>query len=458
LAQRAARARNLVVKKNLTENPGAALRAEAAKALARVVIDGISLRAVLAASTPRFADPRDRSLLSASLFAATRWWLRLDAALAMLLEKPLPPKARDVRALIVLGFAQIAVLEMKDYAVVASSVDAVRALGHENYAGLVNALLRRFGRERAALDAKLDADAVTRSAHPRWLIDALQRDWPDNLDAILDANNREAPLMLRVNRRRTDRASMLQRLADAKIAVNTHDELADAIVLDESADVTRLPGYAEGLFSVQDGAAQRVADVLDLRDGLRVLDACAAPGGKAAHMLERADVDLVALDRDAARLPRIAENLARLGLRADMRAGDAATPETWWDGRPFDRILLDAPCSATGIIRRQPDVKLHRRAADIAPLAATQKRLIGALWPMLAPGGRLVYATCSVLRAENEAVLAALRTDLSEAHSADARHVDVPAAFGRAAGDGRQNLPGMGGMDGFFYAIVEKAH
>jgi 16S rRNA (cytosine967-C5)-methyltransferase len=432
-------------------NPGAALRAEAAKALARVVFDGVSLRVALTASTPQFADPRDRALLSASLFEAARWWLRLDAALAALLEKPLPPKARDVRALLVLGLAQIDVLGMPDYAVVASCVDAVRALGHANYAGLVNALLRRFGRERAALDAKLDADPVTRTAHPRWLIDALGRDWPDDLDAILDENNREAPLTLRVNRRRGDRASMLRRLADAGVAANALDALDDAVVLAESVDVTRLPGYVEGLFSVQDGAAQRVADVLDLRDGLRVLDACAAPGGKAAHVLERAGVDLVALDRDAARLPRVAENLARLGLRADIREGDAAEPKAWWDGRPFDRILLDAPCSATGIVRRQPDVKLRRRAADIAPLAATQKRLLQALWPLLAPGGRLVYATCSVLRAENEAVLADFRADRAEAH-----RVDAPAAFGRAAGEGRQNLPGMGGMDGFYYAIVEK--
>jgi len=432
-------------------NPGAALRGEAAKALARVVFDGVSLRAALAASTPTFSDPRDRALLSASLFEAARWWLRLDGALAALLEKPLPPKARDVHALLVLGLAQIDVLDMPDYAVVASCVDAARDLGHANYAGLVNALLRRFVRERAALDAKLDGDVVTCTAHPRWLVDALRRDWPDDFGMILDADNHEAPLTLRVNRRRADRASMLQRLADANVAAKPHDDLADAIVLAESADVTGLPGYAEGLFSVQDGAAQRVADVLELRDGQRVLDACAAPGGKAAHILERAEVDLVALDRDAARLPRISENLARLGLRADIREGDAAAPKPWWDGRPFDRILLDAPCSATGIIRRQPDVKLHRRAADIAPLAATQKRLLDALWPMLAPGGRLVYATCSVLRAENEAVLAAFRAD-----HADAKPIDAPAAFGRAAGDGRQNLPGTGGMDGFYYAIVEK--
>jgi 16S rRNA (cytosine967-C5)-methyltransferase len=432
-------------------NPGAALRGEAAGALARIVFDGASLRGAVASSAPRFADPRDRALLSASLFAATRWWLRLDAALALLLEKPLPPKARDVRALLVIGFAQIVVLAQPDYAVVASCVDAARTLGQARFAGLVNALLRRFVRERSALDARLDGDAVTRTAHPLWLIDAFARDWPDDVDAILDANNREAPLTLRVNRRRGDREPLLQRLAAAGVAASAHRDLAAAIVLEESADVTRLPGYAEGLFSVQDGAAQRVADLLDLENGQRVLDACAAPGGKTAHMLERADVDVVALDRDAARLPRTVENLARLGLRADVREGDATAPEAWWDTRPFDRILVDAPCSATGIIRRQPDVKLHRRAADIAGLAAAQIRFLKALWPMLAPGGRLVYATCSVLRAENEAVLAAFRADC-----ADARAIDVPDAFGRTAGEGRQNLPGTGGMDGFYYAIVEK--
>ena len=432
-------------------NPGAALRVEAARALVRIVFDGVSLRAALAESAPRFADPRDRALLSASLFASTRWWLRLDGALSLLLEKPLPPKMRDVRALLVLALAQIAVLGQPEYAVVASAVDAVRALGHPRHGGLVNAVLRRFARERATIEATLDRDSVTRTAHPRWLIDALGRDWPDDVDAILDANNREAPLTLRVNRRRATRDALIEKLLDAGIAADPHASLADAIVLERSTDVTQLPGYAEGLFSVQDGAAQRVADLLELADGQRVLDACAAPGGKAAHALERANLSLVAIDRDAARLPRIVENLARLGLSADVRAGDAAEPGSWWDGTPFDRILVDAPCSSTGIIRRQPDVRLHRRAADIAPLAAMQQRLVGALWPLLAPGGRLVYATCSVLKAENEAVLAALR-----AENANARSVAMPETYGRAAGAGRQNLPGSGGMDGFFYAVLEK--
>ena len=432
-------------------NPGAALRSEAARALARIVFDGVSLRVALAETAPRFADARDRALLSASLFAAARWWPRLDAVLARLLEKPLPQKAREIRALLAIGFAQIGVLEVADYAVVASCVDAARLLGQPQYSGLVNALLRRFVRERAALDAQLDRDDVTRTAHPRWLIDALRRDWPDDADDILAANNREAPLTLRVNARRCDTATLLERLLTGGIAAAAHADIPGAIVLERSTDVTALPGYAEGLFSVQDGAAQRVADLVAVVDGQRVLDACAAPGGKAAHLLERADVDLVALDRDASRLPRVGESLARLGLAADIRCGDAAAPETWWDGRPFERILLDAPCSSTGIIRRQPDIKLHRRAADIAGLAATQQKILAALWPLLAPGGRLVYATCSVLRAENEAVLAAFR-----AACTDAQSVPVAAEFGRAAGDGRQNLPGVGGMDGFYYAIVEK--
>ena len=433
------------------ETPGAALRAEAARALARVVFEGASLRSALANANPRIADPRDRALLAASLFTASRWWLRFDAALDALTEKPLPAKARDVRALLVIGIAQLAVLGLVEYAVVAASVDAVRVLGQPHYAGLVNAVLRRFLRERAALEAKLDENPVTRHAHPRWLIDAIARDWPDHVDAILAANNCEAPLTLRVNTRRGERAALLEKLRAAGVEAAVHADLPDAIVLAASTDVTRLPGYADGAFSVQDGAAQRVAELFDLRDGQHVLDACAAPGGKTAHLLERANVDLLALDRDPARLPRVHDNLARLGLGAIVLAGDATTPHAWWDGRPFDRILIDAPCSATGIIRRQPDIKLHRRGADIAPIAANQKRLLDALWPLLAAGGRLVYATCSLLRAENEALIAIVL----EEH-ADARALPLPESFGHAAGSGRQNLPGEGGMDGFYYALLEK--
>lgn len=433
------------------DNAGAALRADAARALARIAVDGVSLRVAFAARAAGNADPRDRALLSATLFASSRWWLRFDAALARLIDKPLPPKAREIRALLVLGFVQIEILGIPEYAVVAACVDAARLLGQPRLAGLVNAVLRRYLRERVELLADLDLDVVTRHAHPRWLIERLAADWPGDLEAILAANNREAPLTLRVNRRRSDRDSLRAQLAAAGVSAEAPADLSDALVLAESTDVSRLPGFAEGLFSVQDGAAQRVADLLDLRDGLRVLDACAAPGGKTAHMLERADVDVLALDSDAARLPRMRENLARLGVVADIRHGDAARPQDGWDGRMFDRILLDAPCSATGIIRRQPDIKLHRRASDIQPLVATQTRLLAALWPMLAAGGSLLYATCSVLRAENEGVLSGFL-----ATHADARARQLPDTLGRRAGEGRQNPPGSRGMDGFYYAVVEK--
>ncbi len=431
--------------------PGAALRARAAQALARIALEGTSLRSALAEAHVQIDDARDRALLAALLFSASRWWLRLDAALAALLEKPLPTSAREVRALLVVGIDELALLGHAEYAAVASAVDAVRVLGQARYAGLVNAVLRRYLRERAALEAQLDADPVTRSAHPRWLIDALARDWPQQVDAILAANNREAELTLRVNRRRTTRTDLLARLHALDIAARAPERLPDAIVLDQGAAVAALPGYAEGAFSVQDGAAQRVVELLDLADGQRVLDACAAPGGKSAHILECAHVDLVALDRDPARLPRIHENLARLGLAARVVAGDATAPATWWDGQPFSRILIDAPCSATGIVRRQPDIKLHRRGADIAALARTQARLLASSWGLLERGGRLVYATCSLLREENEAVLAGFLA----AHD-DAVVVPVPARYGHAAGGGRQNLPGEGGMDGFYYAVVEK--
>lgn len=430
---------------------GATVRALAARALAQVVFDGASLRVVLPPAQARLADARDRALLAASLFAATRWWLRLSPALDSLMDKPLAPRAREVHALLAIGCAQIAVLGQPGYAVVAACVDAARVLGQRQFAGLVNAVLRRFVRERAALEARLDADAVTRHAHPRWLLAAIERDWPAQADAIFAANNEQAPLTLRVNRRRGTRAELLAGLAEAGVDAIAHPGLADAIMLADSRDVSQLPGYAQGAFSVQDGAAQAVADALAVRDGERVLDACAAPGGKAAHLLERADIELLALDSDQSRLARVRENLARLGLEATIACGDAAAPGAWWDGRAFDVILVDAPCSATGIIRRQPDIKLHRRAGDITALAATQRRLLDALWPLLAPRGRLLYATCSILREENEQVLAAFLA----AHD-DARAVPLAECFGQPAGVGRQRLPGQDGMDGFFYGLLEK--
>jgi len=428
---------------------GADSRALAAQAL-QAIVAGESLRAAFATFSTKLSDSRDRALLSALLHAGARWWLRFDSALGALLQQPLRARESQVHALLVLGLVQLEILRLPEYAAVAATVEAARALGKPKFANLVNAVLRRWLRERATRNARLDSDVVARSAHPRWMLDAFDADWPGHGAAIVAANNAEAPLTLRVNRRRIGRLAYGERLLARGVAASTPDALQDALILDESTDITALPGFAAGDFSVQDGAAQLAAELLDAGSGMRVLDACAAPGGKSAHILERAEVELLALDSDARRLARVRSNLQRLGLSATLRQADATDPPTWWDGSPFDRILLDVPCSATGVIRRQPDIKLHRRATDIAALAANQARLLDALWPLLKPGGRLVYATCSVLAAENGAQIAAF---LARHDAAAARPV-LPAWH--AAGAGRQNLPGEGGMDGFFYAVVEK--
>ncbi|KZC16915.1 16S rRNA (cytosine(967)-C(5))-methyltransferase [Rhodanobacter sp. FW510-R12] len=426
-------------------------RALAAKGLAEVALRGASLRDVMERSAPRLADPRDRALLMALLSEGARWWLRFDPAVDGLLEKSLRPKDPAVHALLVLGLVQLEILQLQDYAAVAATVEAVRALKRPQLAGLVNAVLRRWQRERASLLAKLDATPQTRHAHPAWLAAALRRDWPQQAEAVMAADNGEPPLMLRVNRRRSGREALIARLQAAGYAATAHPWLDDALVLPHSTDVTRMPGFDDGLFAVQDGAAQVAADLAELRDGLRVLDACAAPGGKACHLLERADIELTALEFDAARVERIRQNLMRLRLDAKVVAGDAGAPKGWWSGRPFDRILIDAPCSASGVLRRRPDVRLHRRESDIAAMQTQQRRILAALWPLLAPGGRLVYITCSVLRAENEAIVGELL-----ATQADAQAVAFTLPAGQPAAVGWQILPGDGDLDGMYYAVLQK--
>jgi len=426
-------------------------RALAAQALADIALRGVSLREAMDQRAPKLRDPRDRALLTALLNDGARWWLRFDAALDRLLEKPLRRKEPEVHALLVLGLVQLEILQLQDYAAVAATVEATRALNRPRLAGLVNAVLRRWQRERSTLLAELDAQPSTRYAMPPWLVQAITADWPQQADAVLADSDREPPLMLRVNRRRTSRDALIEQLRAAGYTADAHPWLADAIVLPHSSDVTRMPGFAPGFFAVQDGAAQLSADLLDVRDGQRVLDACAAPGGKACHLLERADVALTAVEFDASRAARIRQNLERLGLQAELRVGDAADPSAWWDAKPYDRILIDAPCSATGVLRRRPDVRLHRRASDIETLAAQQQRILAALWPLLALGGKLVYVTCSLLRAENEAVIAAFLDGCDQAHVAP---VSLPV--GQAAGIGWQILPGDGDLDGMYYAVIER--
>jgi len=426
-------------------------RALAAQALADVALHGRSLREAMEQKAPKLRDPRDRALLMALLSDGARWWLRFDAALDRLLDKPLRRKEPEVHALLVLGLVQLEVLELQDYAAVAATVEAARALNRPRLAGLVNAVLRRWQRERTDLLAALDARPQTRYAMPPWLVKAIADDWPAQQDAVLADSNREPPLMLRANRRRTSRDALIEQLHAAGYQADAHPWLADGIVLPHSSDITRMPGFAQGLFAVQDGAAQVAADIADVHAGQRVLDACAAPGGKACHLLERADIALTALEFDAARATRIGQNLERLGLHAQVRVGDAGDPAGWWDGRPFDRILIDAPCSATGVLRRRPDVRLHRRASDIEALVAQQRRILAALWPLLAPGGRLVFITCSLLRAENEAIVEGFFAGRD-----DAKAVPLALPAGQAAACGWQILPGDGDLDGMYYAVFER--
>lgn len=430
--------------------PGVAVRVGAAQAVQRIR-EGASLKAVLAQALPTFGDARDRALLEALVFETCRWMLRYQPVLQGFLERPLPKRQQVVECLVLTGMAQLDAMAMPGHAVLTPSVEAVRALKLPAMAGLVNALLRRFQRECPDLQRRWADNPQASSAHPEWLLRSLQQDWPDQTAAIVEANNTPAPMWLRVNPRHHPVATYAEALAGAGIAVEPSGRVAGALMLARRIPPTQLPGWQQGWVSVQDAAAQLAAHALDLSDGLRVLDACAAPGGKAAAALEVHALDLWALDSQPERVASLRATLARLGLVARVDCADAAEPAAWWDGRPFDRILLDAPCSASGIIRRQPDIKLHRRAEDIPALSAQQHRLIHALWPLLKPRGRLLYATCSVLRAENHLQIAGFL----DAH-ADARLVELPCAFGRSSAYGSQILPGEDGLDGFFYAALEK--
>jgi len=426
---------------------GAEVRAAAARLVTRVLVERISADDALEADAS--VPLRDRSLLGALVFGALRWHHRLEWQAARLLTKPLKRDQEALGALLRIGLLQLQELRIPPHAAVSATVDAAALLELRNAAGLVNAVLRRFQRERAQLESDLEGVPEARFSHPAWLIDAIRADWPDDWARILDANNAPAPMWLRVNLRRTTRAAYLETLHAAGIAADAAADVATAVRLTTPQPVETLPGFAVGQVSVQDVCAQRAAPLLDLAAGQRVLDACAAPGGKTGHILESCAelAEVWAVDRDGARLARVADNLRRLNLTARLVAGDASSPAHWWDGRPFDRILLDAPCSAVGVIRRHPDIKVLRRPEDVDGAVAMQARLLRALWPLLAPGGLMVYATCTVLRRENDDQVAAFR---------DAEPALEPAGPG---GDAIwRALPGEADGDGFYYAGLRKPH
>jgi 16S rRNA (cytosine967-C5)-methyltransferase len=407
--------------------------AGASRAVARV-LGGASLNAALDEASPGAARPAVQDLAYETL----RDYGAPQAILAVLARKAIPDRA--VHALVLCALQELRHERRAPYVVVDEAVTACGRLGHGAARGLVNALLRNYLRRRTALEADARRSEPGRLGYPQWWIDRVRRARPHAWEAVLAAGNRHPPMTLRVNRRRLTVDAYLARLAVEGIGATRVGE--QAVRLEQPRGVDAVPGFRDGDVSVQDAGAQLAAPLLEVRNGLRVLDACAAPGGKTAHLAELADLDLLAIDRDAARVPRIAANLERLGLAAMVRVADAGDPGGWWDGRPFDRILLDAPCSASGVVRRHPDIKWLRREADLAGFAREQARLLDALWRLLAPDGKLLYVTCSVFAEENEAAVAAFL-----ARRSGARRLALPGL-----GDG-QLLPDDE-HDGFFYAAL----
>ncbi|MEY3201037.1 MAG: hypothetical protein RIR70_587 [Pseudomonadota bacterium] len=411
---------------------------EAAR-LIDAVTEGGTLTEALAAKAHAWT-PAQRGAIMDLAYGTLRDFGRGDFFLGRLLHKPLTEPL--LHALLRVALHRLERAPHTAHVLVSQAVEAAQTIKQGAVKGLANAVLRNFLRQQETLFNEAQHDAVAHHCHPRWWIRALQRDWPQTWQAILDAGNQHPPMSLRVNLRRSTRAAAGEALMAAGIA---SQEIGEAgLLLDKPCPVSQLPGFAEGVLSVQDAGAQRAAAWLGATDGMRVLDACAAPGGKTAHILERAKVTLLALDADATRAARITENLTRLGLSATVKVADCRDTGSFHDGALFDRILADVPCSASGVARRHPDIKWLRREADIAKFAAQQREILDALWPLLAPGGQMLYATCSVFRAENQ----------SQVESFCARHPDAKRLPIEAALD--QPLAPCAQHDGFYYTLIGK--
>ena len=474
-------------------------RALAAEALVQVLFERRSLNAVLPQCLAQIPSSdkqaSERALAQEMCYGVLRWQPRLTAILQHLMHKPLKPRDADIHTLLLLGLYQLFYMRTPVHAAVTETVTAVKVLNKAWASGLVNAVLRGYVRDAPRIATEVDRDDAAAYAHPAWLLNAIKTAQPSHWQAIVTANNQHPPMTLRVNARHMDRAAYLQALHAAGIEAHAALHTSHGITLAQPMDVERLPGFRDGWVSVQDAAAQLAAPLINVQSGQRLLDACAAPGGKTAHILESqpgdvqgctsvaggrskkcscifdtstihggrmpgAAIALTALDNDGQRLKRVGETLQRLGLDIDgsarVQQGDAATPATWWDGIPFDSILLDAPCSATGVIRRHADIKTLRRAEDITALAEQQTRILEALWPLLRPekegGGMLLYVTCSILPQENQQQMIRFLANHTDAHEQP-----IIADWGHPMEVGRQILPGEDGMDGFYYARLIKA-
>lgn len=425
------------------------MRARAAEVLLEVVHHGASLDGALQAHLSR-VNAADRSLFKELCFGSLRWYWRCKGVIDQLMERPLKRRDRVIEALLILGIYQLDQLRLPAHAALHTTVEACAALKRPKAKGLVNAVLRNFQRRGAALIEALNGAA--RDAHPDWLWRRIHDEWPERAGAIIAANNHRPPMALRVNTRAVSVVRYLEALADAGIEARPVPNAPAGVVLERGANVDKLPGFDQGWVTVQDASAQLLPALVAPAAPRRILDACAAPGGKLTHLLESfPEASVQAVEVDAERARRIGDNLQRLGLAAEVAVADAGLLDDWWDGRPFDVIVLDVPCSGTGVIRRHPDIKVLRRASDIAQFAAQQQRLLERLWPALESGGLMVYVTCSILAAENQDRIQEFVDVTSDSLG---QPVGLPDA--EALSQGCQVLPAADGGDGFYYAVLRK--
>ena len=440
----------------MTDKNKADARRLALKVLQAVIVQGESLSSCLPVILKQAQTPKDKAFAQMLIYGVLRWYWRLTTVLPLLMKKPLKEKDSDIQIILLMALYQLMDTRVPDYASVDAAVSLARKQKKSWATGLVNGVLRNFIRfqdkQKEELEKKLQSKPQALYSHPQWIIDRLKKDWPEQWRQIMQQNNVQAPMVLRVNQQQITVDDYLSKL-NVPVQKNSKPKKDSAVFLEHAVDVTELPGYEEGWFSVQDAGAQKAAQLMDLKAKQNILDCCAAPGGKTCHMFEiEPDINMTAMDISDQRLLRVQENLERLGFSAELLAGDAVQPEQWWDGDCFDRILLDVPCSASGVIRRHPDIKLLRRPQDIKQLVETQQNILRKIWALLKPGGKLLYATCSVFKDENENQIA---TFLQQ--QPDAEEIKINGDWGQARPHGRQILTGEKGMDGFYYALLTKA-
>ena len=428
-------------------------RAVASQILSKVFAEQQSLARLLPIELDMMVDPRERALTQALCFGVIRHYYSLNFILNTLLDKKLKKKDNDIKALILIGLYQLDHMRTPAHAAVSASVESCKELKKTWAKNLVNAVLRRYQREQDKFPELITANETAKNEHPVWLLDRLKDEYPQHWQSIIKENNLPPPMSLRVNTRKTDRDSYLEKLQAAEIEAQPSTLNQTGIVLSHPVGVEALPDFAEGHVSVQDLAAQLAIPLLGPQAGERILDACSAPGGKLAHLLETSPSlqEVVAIEKEPHRFKKLKNTLDRLGLSATLIQNDVRAVDDWWDKQLFDRILIDAPCSASGVIRRHPDIKYLRTVEDIQNITVLQAEILDALWPLLSKGGKLLYITCSVFKAENDEQIAAF----TNKHN-DAKSIPIQASWGMATEHGRQILPGDNAMDGFYYAQLQK--